>query len=500
MLHHSRRKPSLLVHITSKRMNVADQIIEYLRRNPLKKGREIAAALGITKHEANSTLYRLEGSQFRHDDQFRWDVITTPVRSTSTFPDSKLVLDDSQVATFHARRELSRLKRGVPPTWSVAQLAVGMDHLVSRLAGLLPPGASPRWFGVTGEYGEGKSFFRSLACETALRMEYAVATLDVNKDEGALNHPQRHYSSIVNSLRSPDRMLTHGFGLADLFQTWIERSSPAEIEKTIQLLRSVEPILPPGQSQANFYWITSRLGDMLSGSQRDSWGDGPASQWCRSAVIPFLAGNDLIKKGTYARFSGAYRLQLLLKWLEATGHKGLLLVIDELDNVVRQIAGKGHPACFRTLAWYCSNPGLRNLRVIFASTPEVVDVIDAQGRAWFSQALSHQQTVLREEFKTFERWRREADQLGSELWSHCPQLTRAQRLTLFGRIAGIHKVAWGSDHASSSAIADSMSRMPQFTTTRRWVRASTQLLDIFDQHRELQNGHDPRGLPVAMRT
>src|SRR5262249_38616195 len=129
------------------------------------------------------------------------------------------------------------------------------------------------------------------------------------------------------------------------------------------------------------------------------------------------------------------------------------------------------------------------LRVIFASTPEVVDVIDAEGRAAFSRTLSYQQSVLRDELKTFEKWRREADALGSDLWSHCPKLNRSQRLSLFGRIAGIHKIAWGSDHHSSSTIADSMSRMPQFTTTRRWVRASAQLLDMFEQHKELGNGH-----------
>ena len=481
-------------------MNLADSIMEYLRNNPFKKGREVAAALGRTKHEVNSALYGLEGSYFRHDDQFRWEVIAVPAESTLSFIDSKPPLSNNQIATFHARRELSRLKRGVPPTWSVEQLAVGMGHLVSRLNLLLEPGASPRWFGVTGEYGEGKSFFRSLACETARRIGYAVATLDVNKDEGALNHPQRHYSSIVTSLRSCNEKLTHAFGLADLFQTWIERSSSTEIAKTMELLRRVEPTLPPGQSQAQFCWITSRLIDLLAESQPDSPGGGPISQWCRTWLIPFLSGTDLVRKSTYARFNAGYRLQLLLKWLEVTGHKGLLLVIDELDNVVRQIAGKGHPACFRTLAWYCSSPGLRSLRVIFASTPEVVDVLDAQGRAWFSRTLSHQQTVLREELKTYERWCREADALGSDLWSHCPKLTRSERLDLFGRIAGIHKIAWGSNHESGSVIADSMSRMPQFTTTRRWVRASAQLLDLFEQHKELHNGHDRTGVSVLSRT
>src|SRR5688572_6197709 len=133
-------------------MDLADLVMEYLRSNPLKKGRDVAAALGLTKHDVNSVLYRLDGSCFRHDDQFRWEAIAMPAESASSFIDAKSPLSNSQIATFHARRELSRLKRGVPPTWSVDQLAVGMGHLVSRLNLLLEPGASPRWFGVTGEY------------------------------------------------------------------------------------------------------------------------------------------------------------------------------------------------------------------------------------------------------------------------------------------------------------------------------------------------------------
>lgn len=464
-------------------MSLADAIMQYLTHNPLKKGREVAAALEITRHDVNSTLYRLEGSYFRHDDEFRWEAI--PVIPTEEVADliAGASRNGNRLDVLRARRELNRLKRGVPPTWSVEELAVGMDHLVRRLNHLLQPGVSPRWFGVAGEYGEGKSFFRSLACETALRAGYSVATLDVNKDEGALNHPQRHYSAIVASLRSRKPGLADVFGLSELFQTWLERASRKEIASSIKSLQAVKPILPPGQSQGHLNWMVSHLHELLSDSQIELTSDGPISQWCRSWVIPFLCGDDLVRKGTYARFSAAYRFQLLLRWLEVTGHGGLLLVIDELDNIIRQIPGKGHPGCFRTLAWYCSSPGLSSLRVAFASTPEVVDVIDHTGRTSFSRSLFSQQTVLREEFKAYEKWRREADALGSEIWSHCPKLTRSERAALFGRIARIHNTAWGADSEPDPSMIDSLSRLPQFKTTRRWVRAAAQLLDLREQHK-----------------
>ena len=51
-------------------------------------------------------------------------------------------------------------------------------------------------------------------------------------------------------------------------------------------------------------------------------------------LLSFLTGRDLQRKGTYARFATGYRFQAIQEWCLATGHKGLLLFIDELDNVV----------------------------------------------------------------------------------------------------------------------------------------------------------------------
>ena len=95
-------------------------------------------------------------------------------------------------------------------------------------------------------------------------------------------------------------------------------------------------------------------------------------------------------RSTQARFSAAYRLRLIMEWLKATGHKGLLLFIDELDNVVRQIHGKAHPACFRTLAWYCAAPRLDALRVVVAMTPEMVNRVSSGWLNSYGDSLDSQ--------------------------------------------------------------------------------------------------------------
>ena len=47
----------------------------------------------------------------------------------------------------------------------IAHIAVGMERLESSTRALLADDTRPRWFAVSGEYGEGKSFFQALSSE-----------------------------------------------------------------------------------------------------------------------------------------------------------------------------------------------------------------------------------------------------------------------------------------------------------------------------------------------
>ena len=160
-------------------------------------------------------------------------------------------------------------------------------------------------------------------------------------------------------------------------------------------------------------------------------------------LLRFLSADDLVIKGNYARFSAAYRLQLVIEWLQLTGHRGLFLFIDELDNVVRQIHAKAHPACFRTLGWYCSNGATPGLRVAFGTTPEVMSMLDHGDRDAYGDTILGQKTVVGEEYEIYERWNREAGKYASRGWERCVSLNAAQRVELFNRIAELHSIAWG---------------------------------------------------------
>ena len=446
-----------------------------------------------------------------------------------------------------ARRTLSRLKRGVPPADKVEQIAVGMQRIQSRLDGLLDAEASPRWLGFQGEYGEGKSFTQALALQRALAAGYAVASLEVNKDDGALHQPQRHLYVMLESLRSPLPVFAGHQGLSEIFRHWLEVTPAAQTVDVLDQAQAVSPWSPPGRDpdvlnrwvrcleagpqpqsshrvtshgnssgQPSVVWdrdgnaytqapLTRSVHIRRSGHQAweffatpEKWptiraalsGNVQSSQADRSTgahpsyfseFISFVSAQDLFRRSGYARFAAGYRLQFVLEWLRATGHQGLFLFIDEVDNVLRQIHGKAHPACFRTLAWYCSCPALQNLRVVFAGTPEIFDALDHGGRAQYAESLRSQETVREEEVRVYERWKREADRQAAEGWEKCATLRHAQRITLFNRIAEIHKVAWGTAVDLGSIDLPALAKRHEFDTTRRWVRATVQLLDMLYQ-------------------
>jgi len=205
--------------------------------------------------------------------------------------------------------------------------------------------------------------------------------------------------------------------------------------------------------------------------------------------IEYLTGRDLILKGAYARRASYYRLQVVLAWLMATGHRGLLLFIDEVDNVVRQIHGKGHSGCFRTLAWYCNTPALPGLRTVFAATPEVLALVGSHG-SYYQTDLASQRSVWPQEDAVFANWLDEARKQARLGWPTCPRLGAAQRVQLFGRISRIHHVAWNSTRQPNDELLSQLANESQFRVSRRWVRAAVQLLDLLNPPCASRNGSD----------
>ena len=370
-----------------------------------------------------------------------------------------------------ARRTLDRLKRGVPPLEGVAEFSIGMERLIHRVNRLLAQGADRRWFAITSEYGEGKSHSHSLARCHASSLGYAVTSLDVNRDEGALHMPQRQFPLLMAALKSPMPFAEGRDGFYETFRHWLDSALRGEITQILQRMQNVAPAIHPGWDYDYF----QNYANSLSSFQ----GLELSKNWAYPYLLDYLSGRDLTYKASYARVQAGYRLQLIQEWLIALGHNGLLLFIDEVDNVIRQIHARAYPGCFRTLAWYCASPALHSTRVIFAGTPEIESVIRERGPKDYLDSLRAQTTVREEEIAAYRLWLKEVE---DQAWLRCPKLSQDERVALFERIANLHKIAWGSNGIPSQALAATLAAQTQFRTPRRWVRAAVQILDTLQQN------------------
>ena len=111
-------------------------------------------------------------------------------------------------------------------------------------------------------------------------------------------------------------------------------------------------------------------------------------------------------------------------------------------------------------------------------------MLDRGGRRQYLDILKLQASLRTEELKIYERWKREADALAEAGWEHCAALTPSQRIKLFERIAEIHVRAWGFKVAPDEQAIATLARTLHFNTTRRWVRAVVQILDLLEQQQE----------------
>jgi hypothetical protein len=373
-----------------------------------------------------------------------------------------------------ARGTLNQLKRGVPPATGAAAIAVGFASHLRELGRLFEGERDHRWFAVMGDYGGGKSMFHALAREEALRAGYAVASLEVNRDEGALHEPQTHLPFVLRTLRSPLPRFADHLGIADIAHAWAEDADEQERTLALAAMEAVTPATAAPRDRGELLYL-------LNSIERE---DLPLSArpGLTYRLVNYLTLRG-ISRGPTARFPAMFRLQVVIAWLQATGHRGLFLFADEVDNVLRQIHGKAHPGCFRTLAWYCSGPGLEGLKVVFAATPEVVDFIGPHGFRDLSRKVSDQKAAREEELAGFLRWARGLTQ--AEDWvMTCPVLTTEQRLRVFEKVTTVHRIAWGTVPPAPEGFTD-LARMPQFRTTRRWVKACATLLDLGQQYRGL---------------
>lgn len=211
------------------------------------------------------------------------------------------------------RAAIRRLRTGLVPSWEVERLSVGygrIKQVVNDSLDALFGGGSPEPLFIRGEWGTGKTHFLSFVRGVAKCRDFPVARVDLNARSAPLNHPQRFYCSIAESV-----ITAEDEGL----QAVLSRALHSDVRARV---RAFANSAEAGDIGAPLRILCKRF----EGGEHLEVMDDPA--WAT------LYGADLAWADySYKRELATARIASLGRLFAALGKDGLIVLFDEVETI-----------------------------------------------------------------------------------------------------------------------------------------------------------------------
>ncbi|MFI7291160.1 BREX system ATP-binding protein BrxD [Streptomyces anulatus] len=245
------------------------------------------------------------------------------------------------VSAARRREVIDALRRGAVPESGLDLLATGLGRFEEALDAELDTAASGGsvFKAVRGEYGSGKTFFTRWLGERAKRRNFAVAEIQVSETETPLHKLETVYRRLT------ERLTTSGFppsALRPVVDAWfyaLEEDALSAGAAEEDLAAEVERLLAARLSEVSRHapsFATALRGYRTALTSGD---EGTAA-----AVLAWLGGQPHVAasarravgvRGDLDHFGAFGFLQGLLTVLRDSGHKGLFVVLDEVETLQR---------------------------------------------------------------------------------------------------------------------------------------------------------------------
>ncbi|MFD4132153.1 BREX system ATP-binding protein BrxD [Streptomyces goshikiensis] len=247
----------------------------------------------------------------------------------------------SAVSAARRRTAIDALRRGAVPETGLDLLATGLDRFESALDAELDAvtsGASV-FKAVRGEYGSGKTFFTRWLGERAKQRGFAVAEIQISETETPLHRLETVYRRLT------ERLTTASFppsALRPVVDAWfyaLEEDALADGASEDELADAVEKLLTARLTEVSRHapsFATALRGYRAALARED--------EATASAVLAWLGGQPHVAaaarrsagvRGDLDHFGALGFLQGLLTVLRDSGHRGLFLVLDEVETLQR---------------------------------------------------------------------------------------------------------------------------------------------------------------------
>ncbi|MEV6672001.1 BREX system ATP-binding protein BrxD [Streptomyces sp. NPDC051162] len=247
----------------------------------------------------------------------------------------------AQASAARRRAVIDALRRGAVPEAGLDLLATGLgrfDTALDEELNAVASGASV-FKAVRGEYGSGKTFFTRWLGERAKRLGFAVAEVQISETETPLHRLETVYRRLT------ERLSTASFppsALRPVVDAWfyaLEEDALAAGASEEELAEEVEKLLIARLAEVSRH--APSFATALRGYRSALAGGDEATA---SAVLAWLGGQPHVAaaarrsagvRGDLDHFGALGFLQGLLTVLRDSGHRGLFMVLDEVETLQR---------------------------------------------------------------------------------------------------------------------------------------------------------------------
>jgi hypothetical protein len=250
-----------------------------------------------------------------------------------------------EISKRRRREVIDALRRGTVPRNGLDVLAVGLDRLVPAVDAELSTvedGGSV-FKAVRGEYGAGKTFFARWLAERAKRRGLAAAEVQISETETPLHRLETLYRRITENLTTEEFTPS---ALRPVLDNWmftleedvlasggVAESDAAGLDKAVselieRRLGGIARSAPTFAAALRGYRGAVAAGDVTTAEGLAAWLGGQPHV---AASVRRVAG----VKGELDHFGAFGFLQGLLTVLRDCGHRGLLVVLDEVETLQR---------------------------------------------------------------------------------------------------------------------------------------------------------------------
>lgn len=378
-----------------------------------------------------------------------------------------------QLKPFQARAIIEGLRKGLVPTEYVAFFTVGRQNWLKfveeDLDNFIAEGGGKVRF-INGDYGDGKTHFMSVIRQLALQKSFASSFVVLTR-----NIPIHKFELVYQEIVSQLRGRFEGIGIRSLIQQWVEEQKKVDLDReTLFLsLRQVPKI------DLNF--ANALMGLFHTPAENESADHLISSQ---ELLYQWFEGKKVTKKDlakfhvfeTLNKSNSKTFLQSLVAFLKLTGHKGLILLFDELETVLAQGASIRNAAYENIRLLMDNTEHSEYLQLFFSLIPDVL--LSEKGFKSYDALWSRVRTVGDSDALNYR---------GTLIDLHKTPLKRQELVSLGIFLRKIHEISyrWNAQESLSNDLIIEMCKKQEemgiLSEVRLFIKQMIRFLDLAEQ-------------------